>query len=129
MVVRPDGRISLPLLNDVEAAGLTPDQLRAKLLVAAARFIADPAATVVVKEIHSRRVFITGNVDKPGAYPLTGPTTVLQLIATAGGLREFVSGKNIAIVRGPQSRHVRLSSPSSAARSSLKTSSCDPATQ
>jgi polysaccharide biosynthesis/export protein len=100
VVVRPDGRISLPLLNDVEAAGLTPDQLRAKLLDAAVLYIEDPAATVVVKEIHSRRVFITGNVDKPGAYPLAGPTTVLQLIATAGGLREFVSGKNIAIVRG-----------------------------
>jgi polysaccharide biosynthesis/export protein len=100
VVVRPDGRISLPLLNDIDAAGLTPDQLRAKLLDAAGRFIADPAATVVVKEIHSRRIFITGNVDKPGAYPLTGPTTVLQLIAMAGGLREFVSGKNIAIVRG-----------------------------
>ena len=70
------------------------------MLDAAGRFIEDPAATVVVKEIHSRRVFITGNVDKPGAYPLTGPTTVLQLIAMAGGLREFVSGKNIAIVRG-----------------------------
>ena len=100
VVVRPDGRISLPLLNDVEAAGLTPEQLRARLLAAAAKYIEDPSATVIVKEIHSRRVFITGNVDKPGAYPLNGPTTVLQLIATAGGLREFVSGKNIAIVRG-----------------------------
>ena len=104
VVVRPDGRISLPLLNDVQAAGLTPDQLRERLLVAAARFIADPAATVVVKEINSRRVYITGGVEKPGSYPLNGPTTVLQLIATAGGLKEFVSGKSIIVVRPGNSR-------------------------
>jgi polysaccharide export outer membrane protein len=104
VVVRPDGLISLPLLNDVAAAGLTPDQLRERLLAAAARFIDEPAATVVVKEINSRRVFITGSVEKPGSYPLNGPTTVLQLIATAGGLREFVSGKNIIIVRNGNAR-------------------------
>jgi polysaccharide export outer membrane protein len=99
VVVRPDGRISLPLLNDIDAAGLTPNQLRERVLAAAVRYIEDPDATVVVKEIHSRQVFITGNVDKPGSFPLNGRTTVLQLIATAGGLREFVSGKNIIIVR------------------------------
>jgi polysaccharide export outer membrane protein len=104
VIVRPDGRISLPLLNDVHAAGLTPDQLRERLLVAASKFIADPAATVVVKEINSRHVFITGSVEKPGSYPLKGPTTVLQLIATAGGLREFVSGKNIVVVRPGNTR-------------------------
>ena len=104
VVVRPDGRISLPLLNDVQAAGLTPDQLRERLLVAASKFIADPAATVVVKEINSRHVFITGSVEKPGSYPLKGPTTVLQLIATAGGLREFVGGKNIVVVRPGNTR-------------------------
>ncbi len=104
VIVRPDGRISLPLLNDVQAAGLTPDQLRERLLVAASKFIADPAATVVVKEINSRHVFITGSVEKPGSYPLKGPTTVLQLIATAGGLREFVSGKNIVVVRPGNTR-------------------------
>lgn len=105
VLVRPDGRISLPLLNDVEAAGLTPEQLRRRLLTAAARFIQEPAATVVVKEIHSRRVFITGQVEKPGEYSLNGRTTVLQLIATAGGLREFVGGKNIVVVRA---NNVRL---------------------
>jgi polysaccharide export outer membrane protein len=104
VVVRPDGLVSLPLLNDVRAAGLTPEQFRAELLVAAARFIQDPAASVVVKEIHSRRVFITGSVEKPGSYSLNSATTVLQLIATAGGLREFVSGKNIVIVRPDNTR-------------------------
>jgi polysaccharide export outer membrane protein len=105
VVVRPDGRISLPLLNDVQAAGLTPDQLRESLLVSAAKFFEDePAATVVVKEINSRRVYITGGVEKPGSYPLNGPTTVLQLIATAGGLKEFVNGKSIIVVRTGNSR-------------------------
>lgn len=108
VVVRPDGRISLPLLNEVQAAGLTPEQLRGALLEAAESLVDDPAATVVVKEIHSRRAFITGNVEKPGMYPLNVPMTVLQLIASAGGLREFVGGKNIVIVRREGDRDVRL---------------------
>ena len=99
VVVRPDGNITLPLLNDVAAAGLTPDQLRERILVEAHRYIEDPSPTVVVKEIHSRRVFITGQVDKPGPYPLTGTTTVIQLIAIAGGLKEFADGKNILVMR------------------------------
>lgn len=104
VTVRPDGKVSLPLLNDVDAAGLTPDELRERLVAAAKRFVEAPAPTVVVTEIHSRRVFITGNVEKPGLYKLNSPMTVLQLIATAGGLRDFVSGKNIVIVRssGPK---------------------------
>jgi polysaccharide export outer membrane protein len=97
--VRPDGMISLPLLNDVQAAGLTPDQLRQKLATAAAKFIEEPTVTVVVKEINSRKVFITGQVGKPGAYALTGPTTVLQLLAMAGGVQEYADSKNITIMR------------------------------
>lgn len=108
VVVRPDGRISLPLLNDVQAAGLTPDQLRERLTQAAGQFVDDPNATVIVKEIHSRRAFVTGNVEKPGMYPLNGPMTVMQLIASAGGLREFVGGKNIVILRREGDRDVRL---------------------
>jgi polysaccharide export outer membrane protein len=105
VVVRPDGRISLPLLNDIQAAGLTPDQLRQSLLLSAKKFFEDePSATVVVKEINSRRVYITGGVEKPGSYSLNGPTTVLQLIATAGGLKEFVNGKSIIVVRSGNSR-------------------------
>lgn len=99
VVVRPDGRITLPLINDVVAAGLTPDQLRARLEEAASRFIADPTPTVVVKEIKSRRVFVTGQVAKPGPYPLTSDTTVLQLLSLAGGLSEFAKPNNIVIMR------------------------------
>src|SRR4029078_5497827 len=89
VTVRPDGKVSLPLLNDIQAQGRTPDELRDALKQAAQAFVEDPNPTVMVKEIKSRRVFITGQVEKPGPYPLTGETTVLQLIAMAGGIREF----------------------------------------
>lgn len=106
VVVRPDGNITLPLLNDVPAAGLTPEQLREKIHVAARRFVEDPNATVVVKQINSRKVFITGEVEKPGTYPITGPTTVVQLLAMAGGLKEFADGKDILIMRTEGGRQV-----------------------
>jgi polysaccharide biosynthesis/export protein len=99
VTVRPDGKVSLPLLNDIQAQGRTPDELRDALKQAAQAFVEDPNPTVMVKEIKSRRVFITGQVEKPGPYPLTGETTVLQLIAMAGGMREFADGSNITIIR------------------------------
>jgi polysaccharide biosynthesis/export protein len=99
VVVRPDGLITLPLINDVQAAGLTPDQLRTRLTVAAGKFVTDPNVTVVVKTINSRKVFITGQVMRGGPFPLGGPTTVLQLIATAGGLQEFAKSDKIVILR------------------------------
>jgi polysaccharide export outer membrane protein len=104
VVVRPDGKISLPLLNDVDAAGLTPEQLRAKLTEAASKFVTEPNATVVVKEIKSRKVFITGNVAKPGPYPLNGDMTVLQLVAVSGGLLEYADAKNILVMRNENGR-------------------------
>ena len=99
VVVRPDGLITLPLLNDVQASGLTPEQLRERLTAAAAKFVTDPNVTVVVKSINSRKVFITGQVVKAGPYPLGGPTSVLQLIATAGGVQEFAKADKIVILR------------------------------
>jgi polysaccharide export outer membrane protein len=99
VVVRPDGHISLPLLNDVRAAGLTPEQLREELLRAASKYIEDPTAAVVVKEIKSRNVFITGNVARPDRYPLTGDMNVMQLIALAGGLQEYADSESILILR------------------------------
>jgi polysaccharide export outer membrane protein len=97
--VRPDGMISLPLINDVLAAGQTPDQLREKLTEESKKYLEDPNVTVIVKEIRSRRVFIQGQVAKQGPYPLTGPTTVLQLISLAGGMGEYADSKNIMVVR------------------------------
>jgi len=99
ITVRPDGKVTLPLLNDLQAAGLTPEQLRDTVLDAARKYVEDPNPTVIVKEIKSRKVFITGQVEKPGPYPLNGTVTVLQLIATAGGLRDFADGKNISVIR------------------------------
>jgi polysaccharide export outer membrane protein len=99
VAVRPDGKISLPLLNDVPAAGLTPETLRERLIEASKPFFEDPSVTVVVKQMNSRKVFITGEVNKPGPYPLIGPTTVLQLISIAGGLREYADSKKIIIIR------------------------------
>jgi polysaccharide export outer membrane protein len=99
VVVRPDGMISLPLLNDIRADGLTPEQLRVSLTTAASKFVEEPTVTVVVKAINSRKVFITGPVGKPGPYALGGPTTVLQLIAMAGGLGEFANKEKITVIR------------------------------
>jgi polysaccharide export outer membrane protein len=99
VIVRPDGKISLPLLNDVQAAGMTPEQLRQKVTEDAKKYVADPTATVVVRQINSRKVFITGEVEKPGPYQLTAPTTVLQLISMAGGLKEYANAKKIVVMR------------------------------
>ena len=99
VTVRPDGKITLPLLNDVQATGLTPDQLREKVTEEAKRLVEDPSVTVMVKQINSRKIFITGQVAKPGAYAFGTRMTVLQLIAMAGGLGEFAKGKDILILR------------------------------
>jgi polysaccharide biosynthesis/export protein len=85
---------------------MTPDQLRAQLIKAAAKYVTDPNATVVVKEIHSRKVYITGNVAKPGTFPLIGDMNVLQLIALGGGLVEYADSKNITIMRNEGGRQL-----------------------
>jgi polysaccharide export outer membrane protein len=99
VVVRPDGKITLPVLNDIQAAGLTPDQLRVNLTEEAKRLVEDPNVTVAVKQINSRKVFITGQVRAPGAYPIGARMTIVQLIAMAGGLTEYAKQKDIVIIR------------------------------
>jgi len=99
VVVRPDGNISLPLVNDVQAAGRTPEDLRAEVAKAATKFVEDPTVSVVVKAINSRKVFITGQVAKPGPYPLMDATSVLQMLAIAGGPSEYAKTDKISIVR------------------------------
>lgn len=99
VTVRPDGMITLPLIRDVKAAGLTPQQLADRVQTALREFITDASVTVVVRQMNSRRVFITGEVAKPGAYPLVSTMTVMQLIAVAGGLNEFAEGKSISVMR------------------------------
>jgi polysaccharide export outer membrane protein len=108
VLVRPDGKISIPLLDDVRAAGLTPKQLRDQVASEARRYVSEPIVTVVVKQINSRKVYITGQVVRPGQYPLTSSLTVLQLIATAGGLSDYAKSKDIRVVRVEAGRPVRL---------------------
>jgi polysaccharide export outer membrane protein len=108
VVVRPDGKISLPLLNDVHAAGSTPEELAALLAKAATKYIADPDVTVMVKEIHSRKVFVLGNVGAPGMVPLSGDMNVLQLIAMAGGLLEYADKGDIVVIRTENGQEKRL---------------------
>jgi polysaccharide export outer membrane protein len=99
VTVRPDGKVTLPLLNDLDAAGLTPGAFRDVIVAAARKYVEAPNPTVTVKTVNSRKVFITGQVEKPGPYPLNSSTTVLQLLAMAGGVKEFARSKNIMVLR------------------------------
>jgi polysaccharide export outer membrane protein len=106
--VRSDGRISLPLIGEVQAAGRTPRQLQEELTKKLTSFIAEPDVTVIVQEIHSQKFNVLGQVARPGSFLLTDSTTVLDAIALAGGFRDFAKQKNIYVLRqnsdGTQSR-------------------------
>jgi len=106
--VRPDGMISLPLLDDVQAAGLTPKQLKADLTRRPAKFIAAPEVSVVVREIHSLKVAVIGEVRKPGRYDLKSRTSVLDAIALAGGFNDFARRSKMTIVRVEGSTVTRI---------------------
>ena len=97
--VRPDGKISLPLLHDITAAGLTPLQLRDKIAAALAEFMPNPEVSVTVMQVNSYRVSVLGEVQKPGVLQLKAPTTVLEALALAGGFRDFTSPSKIVIFR------------------------------
>ncbi len=97
--VRPDGKISLPLLNDVQASGLTAMELANNITEGLKKFINSPQVTVSVTEINSRRVYVTGEVSKPGAYPLLPNMTALQAVTSAGGFTQFARTKSIYILR------------------------------
>ena len=100
VTVRPDGMVTLPLVRDVKAAGLTPTELADRIQQAVREYVTDASVTVVVRQINSRKAFITGEVAHPGSYPLNSSSmTVMQLIALAGGLTEFAQPKNITVMR------------------------------
>jgi len=106
--VRPDGKISLPLLNDVQAAGLTSMQLAGVIREGLTKYITSPQVTVTVTEINSRRVYCTGEVLKPGALSLLPNMTALQAISSCGGFTQFAKVKGIYILRvegGKQIQH------------------------
>jgi polysaccharide export outer membrane protein len=108
VVVRPDGKISLPMLNDVPAAGLTPEQLSATVAEAATKFIRDPGVTVMVKAINSRKVYVVGEVSRPGTFQLGSEMNVLQGLAEAGGFLEHAKKDDVVIVRNVNGQEQRF---------------------
>ncbi len=103
--VRPDGKISLPLLSDVQAAGLTSLELAANIRDALKKFLTNPQVTVTVSAINSRRIYLTGEVGRPGPTPLTPNMTVLQGLSSGGGFTQFAKIKNIYILRQEEDKH------------------------
>jgi polysaccharide export outer membrane protein len=99
VVVRPDGMISLPLLNDVQAAGLTPEELRAELTTQLHEYIPNAEVSVVVSAVNSMKVSVLGEVKNPGRYAFESNMTILDALALAGGLRDFAARKRIAVMR------------------------------
>jgi len=97
--VRPDGKISLPLVNDIQAEGLTPMQLAASITEKLKKFLNDPQVTVTVTAINSQRVFVVGEVSRPGPMPLLPNMTALQALSTAGGPTQFADQKRAYVLR------------------------------
>ena len=97
--VRPDGKVSLPLVNDIQAAGLTPTALRQQLIDRLAEFIPAPEVAVIVREVHSMKVAVVGSVKTPGRYELKSAATVLEMIALAQGFTDFAARDRVVVLR------------------------------
>jgi polysaccharide export outer membrane protein len=108
VVVRTDGNISLPLINEVKVSGMTPLQIQDLVAEKLKGFLTNPQVTVTVMEIRSKRAFITGEVARPGTYSLNAQTTVLQLIAQAGGFTPFAKKDSIVVLRTQDGKQSRL---------------------
>lgn len=106
--VRPDGKIALPLVGEVKAADLTPDELRQDLNTRFTSFVTAPTISVVVNEINSMKVFIVGEVRNPGSYDIIQPTRLMQALAMAGGLSEYADKSDILILRQQGSTEKRI---------------------
>ncbi len=100
--VRPDGKISMPLIGDVVVDGRTPNDIREDLGVKLKEYVLNPSIMVEVLAVRSKKFTVTGEVGRPGSYPLTGPTTVLDALTNAGGFRDFANKKKITILRGTE---------------------------
>ncbi len=107
VVVRPDGKITLPLVDDIKVVGLTTAQLRAVLIEKLKPFVSIPQVTVAVSQINSRKVYLIGEVTKTGTFPINSSTTVLQILAQAGGLKDYAKRKDIYVLRNEQGKQVR----------------------
>jgi polysaccharide export outer membrane protein len=108
VLVRPDGKISLPLIGDVQAAGLTPEQLRQTVTTGLERLVTNPAVTIQVTATNSRQVYAVGQVARPGVYQLTGSMTVLQLLAAAGGMTDFARKSAVVITRQLDGKSINI---------------------
>jgi polysaccharide export outer membrane protein len=97
--VRPDGKISLPLVNDIQAAGLSPSRLREELTQRLSEYVPTPEVAVIVREVHSAKVAVVGAVRTPGRYDVRSPATVLELIALAQGFTDFAARDRIVVLR------------------------------
>lgn len=106
--VRPDGKVSLPLVNDIQAAGLTPNELRDQVTMRLSEFVPAPEVAVIVREVHSVKVAVMGAVRIPGRYEVKSAATVLELIAQAQGLTDFASGDHIVVIRQNGAATIRL---------------------
>lgn len=98
--VRPDGKITVPLIGDVQATGLTPERLSDQLKQALSEYINKPDVTVTVSQVNSKKYYITGEVNRAGEFPLVVPTRIFDALSNAGGFRDFANKKKIVIVRG-----------------------------
>jgi polysaccharide biosynthesis/export protein len=106
--VRPDGKISLPLLNDIEAAGLTPMELREQLIRRLADYMPHPEVSVIVTDVRSFRVTVIGQVPKPDRYEFKSAATVMDALALAGGFTEFASRSRIVVIRSTGGKNARI---------------------
>jgi polysaccharide biosynthesis/export protein len=97
--VRPDGKITLPLIGEMDAAGQTPEGLKNKVVEALQEYIVKPDVIVSIQSVQSRKFYITGEVNRPGTFPLVVPTTILEALTNSGGFREFANPKKITILR------------------------------
>jgi len=100
VAVRPDGEITVPLIGDVDAAGETPAELTKNLGALLGKFINNPDVSVFVTEVRSKKYYIDGEVNRPGAFPLVTRTTVLEALSHSGGFKDFANSKRIRILRG-----------------------------
>jgi polysaccharide export outer membrane protein len=107
-VVRPDGKVSLPLISELQVAGQTPEAVQQTLTEQLLKFVRKPRVTVTVQEIHSRMVYITGEVQRPGAYPLLDAMNVVQLVARSGGLTDFAKQKQVYVLRAVNTARVNV---------------------
>jgi polysaccharide export outer membrane protein len=98
--VHPDGKITLPLVGDLTVGGMTPVQIEQVIAQALTKYVVKPLVTVTVQEVLSKKYYLDGEVARAGEYPLVAPTTVLEALSKAGGLRDFANEKKIYILRG-----------------------------